>query len=57
MTVMETTSDSMTAVEMATAISRNSCPTSSSMIRMGMKTMTVVRAETKTAPQTSAAPR
>ena len=57
MTVIETTSDSMTATEMATAISRNSWPISSCMIRIGMNTITVVSAETRTAPQTCLAPR
>ena len=52
MTVTETTSDSMTETEIATAMSRNSWPTSSCMTRIGMKTMTVVSAETSTAPQT-----
>ena len=56
MTVMETTRDSRTATEIATAMSRKSCPTSNSMIKTGMKTITVVRAETKTAPQTWEAP-
>ena len=51
-TVIDTTSESTTATEMATAISRNSWPASSSMTRIGMKTITVVRAETSTAPQT-----
>ncbi len=55
-TVTETTRESSTETEMATAMSRNSCPTSSSMTRIGMKTITVVRAETKTAPQTWRAP-
>ena len=57
MTVIDTTSESITETDMATAMSRNSCPTSSSMTRMGMNTMTVVKAETSTAPQTCLAPR
>ena len=56
-TVTDTTSDSRTATEIATAMSRNSWPTSNSMIRIGRNTMTVVRAETSTAPQTWLAPR
>ena len=56
-TVIETTSDSSTETEIATAMSRNNCPTSSFMTRIGMNTMTVVSAETSTAPQTCLAPR
>ena len=56
MTVIETTSDSSTETEMATAISRNSCPTSSCITRIGMNTITVVIAETSTAPHTWRAP-
>ena len=52
----DTKSDRITATEIATAISRNNCPTSSSMTRIGMKTMTVVSADTRTAPQTWLAP-
>ena len=55
-TVTETTRESSTETEMATAMSRKSWPTSSSITRIGMKTMTVVSAETKTAPQTWRAP-
>ena len=55
-TVIATTNESRTATEMATAMSRNSWPTSSCMTRTGMKTMTVVSAETRTAPQTWLAP-
>ncbi len=55
--MIETISDSSTETEMATAMSRNSCPTSSSITRIGMNTMTVVSAETtRTAPQTCRAP-
>ncbi len=54
---METMSESRTETEMATAMSRNNCPTSSFMTRMGMNTMMVVSAETSTAPQTCLAPR
>lgn len=57
MTVTATSSDSITATEIATAMSRKSCATSSLRIKMGMNTITVVRAETSTAPQTSEAPR
>ena len=56
-TVIATTRDSRTETEIATAMSRKSWPTSSSITRIGMKTMTVVSAETRTAPQTSLAPR
>ena len=56
MTVIATTSESITATEIATAISRKSWPTSSCMVRIGMNTMTVVSAETKMAPQTCLAP-
>ena len=56
-TVIDTTSESSTETDMATAMSRNSWPTSSSITRIGMKTMTVVSAETSTAPQTSLAPK
>ncbi len=51
-TVIATTSDSVTATEMATAMSRKSWPTSSFMIRTGMNTMTVVSADTSTALHT-----
>ena len=56
-TVIATISDRITATEIATAMSRNSCPTSSCMTRIGMNTITVVRADTRMAPQTSEAPR
>ena len=56
-TVTATSSDSRTATEIATAMSRKSCATSSFSTRMGMNTITVVRAETSTAPHTSDAPR
>ena len=55
-TVTATTSESSTETEMATAMSRNSCPTSSFITRIGMNTMTVVNADTSTAGQTWAAP-
>ena len=55
-TVTATSRDSSTETEIATAMSRNNWPTSSCMIRMGMNTITVVKAETSTAPQTWAAP-
>ena len=55
-TVTATSSDSRTATEIATAMSRKSCATSSFRIRMGMNTITVVSAETSTAPQTCDAP-
>ncbi len=42
--------------EIATAMSRNNCPASSSITRIGMNTITVVSAETSIAPQTWAAP-
>ena len=57
MTVIETSRESMTETEIATAMSRNSWPTSSSSTRIGMNTMTVVSAETSTALQTCLAPR
>ena len=50
--VTATSSESMTATEIATAMSRNSWPTSRSMTRIGMNTITVVSAETRMAPQT-----
>ena len=56
MTVTATISDSSTDTEMATAMSRKSCPTSSSITRTGMNTITVVNADTSTAPQTCWAP-
>ena len=56
-TVTATTSDKSTATEIATAMSRNSCPTSRFKTRMGMNTVTVVSAETSTAPNTCRAPR
>ena len=51
-TVTETSSEASTATEIATAMSRNNCPASSSMIRIGTNTSTVVRAETITADHT-----
>ena len=54
--VIETIKDSDTETDMATAISRKSCPTSSCITRIGMKTIIVVSAETNTAPQTWLAP-
>ena len=54
--VTATSSDRMTETDIATAMSRNSWPTSSSSTRMGMNTITVVRADTRTAPQTWLAP-
>ena len=56
MTVTATTSDSRTDTEIATAISRNNCPASSCITRIGMNTITVVRADTRIAPQTCRAP-
>ena len=56
MTVTATRSDSSTVTEMATAMSRNIWPTSSWVARIGRNTMTVVSAETSTAPQTWRAP-
>ena len=56
MTVMETSSDSVTATEIATAISRNNWPASSCMVRIGTNTKTVVNTDTSTAPQTCCAP-
>ena len=56
-TVMETNRESSTEIEMATAMSRNNCPISSSSTRMGMNTTTVVRADTSTAVHTWLAPR
>ena len=56
MTVTETASEASTATEMATAMSRKSCPASSSMIRIGTNTSTVVSAETITALHTWLAP-
>ena len=55
--VTETSSDSSTDTEIATAISRKSWPTSRSMIRIGMNTITVVSADTSTAGQIWAVPR
>ena len=55
--MIETMSESSTATEIATAISRNSCPTSSCEIKIGINTITVVNADTSTAPQTCCAPR
>ena len=52
MTVMETNRESRTAIDRATAMSRKSWPTSSFITRMGTNTITVVRAETSTAPHT-----
>ena len=54
--VTETASEASTATEMATAMSRKSWPASSSMIRIGTNTNTVVSAETMTALQTWVAP-
>ena len=54
--VIDTNNDRMTAIEIATAISRNSCPASSSIVRIGINTITVVNAETNTAPQTCLVP-
>ena len=54
--VTEASSDSSTETEIATAMSRNSWPTSRSMIRIGMNTITVVSAETSTAGHTCAVP-
>ena len=54
---METMRESRTETEIATAMSRNNCPISSFMTRIGMKTITVVSAETSTAPQTCLVPR
>ena len=54
--VTATSSDSSTETEIATAMSRKSCPTSSCITSMGMNTMTVVSAETSTAPHTWEAP-
>ena len=48
--------DASTAIEIATAMSRKSCPASSSMMRMGMNTSTVVSAETMTALHTCLVP-
>ena len=51
-----TTSESMTETEIATAMSRKTWPASCFITRIGMKTMTVVSAETRIAPQTWRAP-
>ena len=56
MTVLATMSERTTETEIATAMSRNSWPASSSITRIGTKTSTVVAAETNTAPQTCRAP-
>ena len=56
MSVTETSSDSITDTEIATAISRKSWPASSSIRRTGINTMTVVNAETRTAGHTCIAP-
>ena len=56
MTVTDTNNERSTATDMATAISRNNCPTSSFDINTGTKTRTVVKADTRTAPQTCCAP-
>ena len=55
-TVTDTIRERLTETEMATAISRKSWPTSKSMISSGMKTITVVKAETRMAPHTWRAP-
>ena len=55
-TVIATSRESSTATAMATAISRNSWPTSSFMMRMGTNTRTVVKAETRIAPHTCFVP-
>ena len=55
-TVIATKSDKRTETDKATAISRNSWPISSSIIRIGINTATVVRADTKIAPHIFLAP-
>ena len=57
MTAIETTSDSMTAATIASAISRKSCPASSWIVSTGMNTAAVVSVEARIAPQTSLPPR
>ncbi len=56
MTVTETISDSTTATERATAMSRKSWPTWSCSMSSGANTTTVVSAEANTAGHTSFAP-
>ena len=55
-TVTETKRLIVTATEIATAISRNNCPASNFIIKIGTKTNTVVKADTITAGQTCFAP-
>jgi len=55
MTVIDTTSDSVTAAQMAMLMSRNNCPASSCMKMTGMNTTSVVSVDASTAPQTSLA--
>ncbi len=55
-TVTATMSDSTTATEIATAMSRKSWPTSSCMAITGANTTTVVTTDTSTAPHTCRAP-
>ena len=46
----------VTDTEIATAISLNNCPASNSIINIGIKTITVVKEDTKIAGQTCEAP-
>ena len=54
--VTDTISDRPTEQLMASAMSRNSWPASSSMNRMGMNTASVVSVDDTTAPHTSRVP-
>ena len=56
-TSTDTTSETITASEMATAMSRRISPTSSCQAMIGMKTTAVVRVPARIAPQTSLVPR
>ena len=53
---METIKESKTDTEIATAISLNNWPASNSIINIGIKTITVVKEDTKIAGQTCEAP-
>ena len=55
-TVIATSKLKLTPLLIANAISRKSCPASSSTKRIGRNTATVVRVLARTAPQTSTAP-
>ena len=54
--VKDTKTEMITETDIATAISLNNCPIGRSIIRIGIKTTTVVRAEPKIGFQTCNAP-